>query len=117
MITLLLDNYSYEYARLPPGFYITHEFDHDDDNDTLESIGMGDFLVYNWMLLFIMPPFISIQEKALVLIGHIVSVQLGFWLTRSLGRYWESGMLPAVPCSVIFVSLHALVVDHFYGIL
>lgn len=113
-VTSLLDNYSYEYASLPPDFYITHELEYD---DTLKSVGMGDFIVDNWMLLFIMPPFISNEEKFLVLIGHVVSVQKGFWLSRSLGRYWASALLPGVPCPVVFVSLYALVVDHFYGIL
>jgi hypothetical protein len=117
MVTSLLENYSYEYARLPPGLYITHELDHDDPDDDQESIGFGDFIVYNWMLLFILPPFISIQERILVLIGHIISVQMGFWMTRSLGHYWQSKRLPAVPCSVVFVSLYALLVDHFYEIL
>jgi hypothetical protein len=109
----LHDDYSYEYAILPPGLYITH----DDNDDDQESIAMGDFLIDNWMLLFILPPFISIREKTLVLIGHIISVQMGFWTTRSLGYYWETEMFPAVPCSVVFVTLYALVVDHFYGIL
>ena len=54
------------------------------------------------MLLFIMPPFISNQEKFLVLIGHVFSVQIGFWVTRSR-HYWL-----AVPCPVVFVSLYAL---------
>jgi hypothetical protein len=117
MVTSLLDNYSYEYAILPPGFYITHELDHDDPDDDQESIGIGDFFIYNWVLLFILPPFKFIQEKTLVLIGHIISVQMGFWLTRFLGHYWQSKRLPAVPFSVVCVSLYALVVDHFYGIL
>ena len=118
MITSLFDNYSFEYATQPPGFYITHDIDHDDDDDdNFESIGLVDFLIYNWMLLFILPPFISIQEKTLVLIGHIISVQMGFWMTRSLGHYWECHRLPAAPCSVVFVSVYALLVDHFYGIL
>jgi hypothetical protein len=102
---------------LPPGLYITHELDHDDDDDSFESIGIGDFVIYNWMLLFILPPFISIQEKILVLIGHIISVQMGCWMTSSLGHYWKTNRLPAVPCSVVCVSLYALVIDHFYGIL
>ena len=116
-VTSLLDNYSYEYARRPPGLYITHELEHDDPDDDEESLGLGDFIIYNLMFLFILPPFICIQEKTLVLIGHIISVQMGFWMTRSLGQYWQSNRLPAVPCSVVFVSLYVLVVDHFYGIL
>ena len=115
-VTSLHDNYSYEYAILPPGLYITHDVEHDDNDDYQESIGMGDFIIYNWMLLFILPPFISIQEKTLLLIGHIISVQIGFWMTRSLGYYWETEMLPGVPCPVVFVTLYVLVVDHFYGI-
>lgn len=69
------------------------------------------------MLLIIMPPFIPIQEKTIVLIGHIVSVQMGLWMTRSLEDYWEGNRIPALPCSVIFVSFYTLLVDHFFGIL
>jgi hypothetical protein len=115
--TSLFDNYSYEYARLPLGFYITHELESDDDDDNYASLGLGDFLIYNWTVLFILPPFVSIEEKTLVLIGHIISVQMGCWTTCCLKRYWEVNMLPGVPCPVVFVSLYALVVDHFYGIL
>ena len=116
-VASLFDNYSFEYANQPPGFYVTHDVDHDDDDENFESIGLGDFLIYNWMLLIIMPLFIPVQEKTIVLIGHIVSVQVGLWMTRLLGDYWECDRLPALPCSVVFVSFYTLLVDHFYGIL
>jgi hypothetical protein len=100
-ITSLFDTYSYEYASLPPGLYITHELDHDDSDDDHSSLGLGDFLIYNWT----------------VLIGHIISVQMGCWTTHSLRNHWDTNMLPGVPCPVVFVSLYAFVVDHVYCIL
>ena len=117
MLSPLLENYSFGYARMPPGFYMTHELEFDDGDGKYESFGLGDFLIYNWTVLFIPSPLISIQEKTLVLIGHIISVQMGCQITRALGWYWRSNMLPGVPCPVVFVSLYALLIDHFYEIL
>lgn len=117
MVTPLFDNYAFGYARMPPGFYITHDLASDDGDDKYGSLGLGDFLIYNWTVLFILPPFISFQEKALVLIGHIISVQMGCLITRTLGRHWRLNMLPGVPCPVVTVSLYALFIDQFYGIL
>ena len=80
-------------------------------SENVSSLGLGDFLFYNLMLLWILPPSSSITTQACVAIGHIIAIQIGKALARELATLNDCGGCPALPLPIVAVSLYAWVLD------
>ncbi|CAF4432706.1 unnamed protein product, partial [Rotaria magnacalcarata] len=77
------------------------------------SLGLGDFLIFNLMLLSVLPHLSSITIKMFIAIGHIVAVQIGQEATYRLGRLCDQSAQPAVPLPVIIVTLYTILLKAF----
>jgi hypothetical protein len=75
------------------------------------SLGGGDFLVYNILVLFALPPSSSLITKICVTFGSIISVQIGSLLTYLLRRLAKKYSGPGVPLPVISVSVYLFILD------
>ena len=75
------------------------------------SLGGGDFLVYNTLVLFTLPSSSSLITKICVTFGSIVCVQIGSLLTYLLQRLAKKYSSPGVPLSVITVSVYLFILD------
>jgi hypothetical protein len=94
--------------------YYTSNFDNEEVNvDNTEYIGLGDFYMYNLMLLTILPRLSSLRTKVYVLIGHIIAVQMGLKLTDQLGCRYDQRIRPALPLPVIAVSFYAFLLKNY----
>jgi len=93
--------------------YLPHDIE-DNDADVKnpkEGLGLGDFMVFNLMILFIIHPAWSMITKIFVIFGCIVSIQIGFCWMRLIRQTWHLHAIPALPCSVISFSLYTIIVD------
>jgi len=79
--------------------------------ETSISLGLGDFLVYNILILLVVPPSSSIIIKMCVTLGSIISVQVGFLLTYWLCSLIKKMSTPGVPLSVITVSIYLFILN------
>ncbi len=77
-------------------------------------IGLGDFLIYNILLLLIVSPSSSITTIILLKVGCIISVQIGYIGTiMILSRLWKNRVVPGLPLPVIIFSIYFLIVNIF----
>ena len=76
-----------------------------------ESLGEGDFIFYNLLLLWILPPLSSTTIQICVLFGLIIFVQIGLELTSQFGYLWKEPIMPALLFPVILVSAYGVIVD------
>jgi hypothetical protein len=76
-------------------------------------LGCGDFLVYNILVLFALPPSSSLITKICVTFGSIISVQIGSLLTYLLRRLAKKYSAPGVPLPIITVSIYLFILDLF----
>ena len=94
----------------PPFLYYTRAIGNDRHGTAL---GFGDFLVYNILLLLVLPPFSSIVIKLYVTFGCIVSIITGLLATYWLGQWRKQTFLPGVPLPVVVFSTYILLLDIF----
>ena len=95
-------------------YYSTGEPDengHIDRRENVSSLGLGDFLFYNLMLLWVLPPLSSMTTQVCVLVGHIIVVEIGEALAFELANRHYFRICPALPLPVVAVSFYALVLD------
>ncbi len=76
-----------------------------------EYIGLGDFFDFNLMVLFILQPQWSITIKIFVVIGCIISIQVGKCGTSRLIQIWQLRGAPALPFPVVTFSLYTIILD------
>ena len=121
----------------PPGTYYTYDievfdknnenFIYDDfkddvyaenylNNENLDYenrlfLGLGDFSVFNLMVLFIPLPTWSLTIKILVVFGCIISIQVGQCSTAYIHRLWQLAVVPGLPFSVITFSVYAVILN------
>jgi len=88
------------------GFYYNWNFDDNESDQKRECLGLGDFGVYNCMLLFVLPPMSSMTTKICIVIGHIIAVQIGREATDRIAILSKNSTQPAVPLPVVTVSLY-----------
>jgi hypothetical protein len=74
-------------------------------------LGLGDFLIYNILVLISIPPSTSLIIKICVAFGTLVSVQIGHLLTHRLQHLMKIALTPAVPLLVITASIYIFLVD------
>lgn len=98
---------------VPVELYVTWNPDENelDQKGDHRSLGLGDFFIFNLMLLSVLPPLSSMKIQICVVIGHIIAVQIGHEVTHQLGRLCNQWIQPAVPVPVISVSLYAILLQ------
>ncbi len=75
-------------------------------------IGLGDFVVYNLLLLLILSPYSSIRTKIFLTLGCIISVQIGYIGTIIIfDRLWKNLTVPGIPLPVITFSIYLFIVN------
>jgi hypothetical protein len=93
------------YSTFPFFCYYTHDIeDGEDATQHCESLGGGDFLIYNLLLLWLLPPLLSITIQLCLLIAFIINIQIGFMVTDWIGSLWKENLMPTVPLRVILIS-------------
>jgi hypothetical protein len=121
----------------PPGSYYTRDIDdtydektnfndNDFENDTNAEehlnmdnldyksglfLGLGDFFVFNQMVLFILLPSWSMITKILVVCGCIIAIQFGQCGTAYIHRLWKRFYVPGLPLPVITFSMYAFILN------
>ena len=93
------------------GFYFIAYSDDDESKQEFESLGLGDFFVFNVMLLWILPPLSTLSTKVAINVGHVVAVHVGLDLLDRLARHYEQILYPALPLSVVAVSIYAFLLN------
>lgn len=102
--------------RLTPYAYYVNDprYEKIDDESFIISIGLGDFIFYNLMVLFILSPSLSMINQIYVVIGVIASVQIGYMVTNWTSVFRnKNNIQPALPLPVIFYSAYAILIDIF----
>jgi hypothetical protein len=100
------------YQTFPFFSYYTHDIeDGRDATRYCETLGGGDFVIYNLLLLWILPPLSSITIQFCILLGFIINIQIGLALMRWIGSIWKENLMPAVPIPVVLISAYAIIVD------
>jgi hypothetical protein len=93
------------------GLYFTEYSDDDDSNREDNGLGIGDFFIYNLMLLWILPPLSTVSTKVGIAVGHIIAVQIGLDASDRLARLYKQTLYPAFPLPVVAVSIYAFLLD------
>ena len=83
------------------------------EKDIRASLGLGDFFIFNLMLLTVLPSLSSMTTKVCVTIGHIIAVQIGQEATFQLGCLYNQCTQPALPLPVVAVSIYAILLNSF----
>ncbi len=100
------------YPSFPFFWYYT--FDIEDGKDATkhgESLGGGDFFIYNLLLLWLLPPLSSITIQFCILLGFTINIQISLWLTAWTGSIWKENPMPALPLPLILICTYAMIVD------
>jgi hypothetical protein len=84
-----------------------------DQKNSYEELGLGDFFLFNLMLLTIQSCSASITTKVCITFGHIIAVQLGRVVAYRLAHLCELSAHPAVPLPVMMVSIYAVLLNSF----
>jgi len=98
-----------------PQVYCTYDPNNNetDQKKSCEELGLGDFFLYNLMLLAIQPCSASITTKVCITIGHIIAVQVGRIVGYRLADLCKLSSHPAVPLPVMTVSIYAVLLNSF----
>ena len=100
------------YPSFPSFRFYTHDIDDGPEAcDGCESLGEGDFIFYNLLLLWILSPLSSTTIQICVLLGLIIIIQIGLELTSQFAHLWEEHIMPALLFPVILVSAYGVIVD------
>jgi hypothetical protein len=111
----LIKKISKDKQSVPCGFYYTWDVDETQSykNDDLLALGLGDFVMFNFMLLLILNPLFSIAANICITIGHIIAVQIGQEITHRLGILYNQYEQPGLPLSVITFSIYTMLLNFF----
>lgn len=95
--------------------YNTWDLDQHQSNRRITrlSLGLGDFLMFNFMLLLVLNPLLSLRTNIFIFLGHIIAVHIGQEGTRQLGIIYQQSIQPALPLPVITFSTYALFLYSF----
>ena len=100
------------YPSFPSFYFYTHDIDDGPEaRKGGECLGEGDFIFYNLLLLWILPPLSSTTIQICVLLGLIIIVQIGLELTVQFRSLWKEDMMPGLLFPVILVSAYGVIVD------
>ena len=93
--------------KCDPGVYFTGI----DGERNGDSLGFGDFLVYNVLLLIVLPTSSSMSTQIWVTLGCIICIDIGYILTEWLQLIWKEEGFPGLPLPVIVASAYILFLD------
>ncbi len=109
---------SKDVPSVPCGFYYTWDvydnrsYRHGDRS----ALGLGDFVMFNVMLLFVLNPLLSIIANICIAIGHVIAIQIGQRITHRLGIRYNQYSQPGLPLPAITFSIYAMLL-YFFSIL
>jgi hypothetical protein len=95
-------------------FFCYYSYDIEDGIDAtknLEGLGGADFVAYNILLLWVLPPLPSMTIQLCVLFGFLIIIQIALMITDWIASVWEESGMPGIPLPVILVSTYAIIVD------
>ncbi len=78
-----------------------------------KGLGLGDFFIFNLMILFILQPEWSITIKIFVVFGCIISISLGHYGTLHLLKMGQLNNGPALLFPVVTISMYTIIVCAF----
>ncbi len=96
--------------------YYTWDIDDDDkfdEKDILICLGIGDFYVFNLMLLTILSPLSSMTINVCITIGYIIAVQIGQEGTARIGNFCNQSKQPALPLPIVSVLIYSFLLSMF----
>ncbi|CAF3580373.1 unnamed protein product [Rotaria sordida] len=95
--------------------YYTWDIDDDkfDEKDILICLGIGDFYVFNLMLLNILSPLSSMTINMCITIGYIIAVQIGQEGTARIGYFCNQSKQPALPLPIVSVLIYSFLLSIF----
>jgi len=76
-----------------------------------ECLGLGDFFGFNLMILFLLQPQWLITTKIFVVIGCIISIQVGQCGTSRLIQIWQIRDASGLPFPVVTFSLYTITLN------
>jgi hypothetical protein len=102
-----------KYATFPPFCYYSHDIEDEIDAKIkeLQIIGGGDFMQYNWLLLWLLPPLVSLKIQLYILFGFIICIQIGIHLMIWIGTRLGVECMPDTPIPLIVVSIYGIIID------
>lgn len=112
----MFDNSTPEYS--PPGYYYPYDVNDDDDftNENCLSLGIGDFLFFNLMILSIQSSFWLLTTKIYILVGSIIIIQIGHCSMRIVQRLWNESSMPTLPFCIIPFSAYVIIVENILSL-
>ena len=101
-------------GQYPVFCYFTHDIeDEPEPTEGWRGLGHSDFIMYNLLLLWILPPSSTTTVQVCVFLGFVATLQTAMMVAESIVFLRMDSRMPGVPMPVIFVSAYALVVDFF----
>jgi hypothetical protein len=102
---------------LTPGRYYIDDYEditRIDETMDIPILGLGDFLYYNLMVLFVLPPLASVTTQIYIGIGCIIFIQIGYMLTNWIAILWnQTEIRPATSLPVVTVSTYTILLHIF----
>jgi len=86
-------------------------FDYKKTDENRLFLGLGDFSIFNLMVLFILRPIWSLTTKILVTFGCIISIHVGQYGTLYIRRLSQRIGVPALPLPVITFSMYTIILN------
>ncbi len=97
---------------LPVFCYYSYDIENGiDETKILSGLGGADFVAYNVLLLWVLPPSPSITIKLFVFFGFLITIQIAVMITCWISYAWKQSDMPGVPIPVVLVSTYAIIVD------
>jgi len=91
-----------------------HKIKPHDKIETLQAgvaLGLGDFYDFNLMILIILQVQWSFLTRLFVVLGCIISIQVGYCGTVYMNKLWPINTSPALPFSVVTFSIYVIILD------
>ncbi len=107
---------SKDIRSFPCGFYYTWDV-HDNRSyrhGDRSALGLGDFVMFNIMLLFVLNPLLSIIANICITIAHVIAIQIGQRITYLLGIRYNQCSQPGLPLPAITFSIYAMLLYFFF---
>ncbi len=99
-------------STFPSFSYYSHDIEDElDEIKQFQMIGGGDFMKYDCLLLWLLPPFLSLKIQLYILFGFILCIQIGIYLTIWIAIRFKQRNIPGTPIPVIVISIYAFVIS------
>ncbi len=99
-------------STFPSCCFYSHDIEDEIDAvEEFQSIGGGDFIKYNWLLLGLLPVLSSLRIQLYILFGFIICIQIGIRLTRWSGTRVDVECMPGIPIPLIVISIYGIIIN------